>query len=90
MGRVSKRCPYNEPDCFNCTFPDCQATLDDINRQQALKARKQERAEIIERNKQILEMYNNGVRPKDIQLKLGVTHNVVINTICRHKKSLHS
>ena len=57
-----KECLEDDPDCFNCPFPDCYATLQDINRQNAYEDNKAMK----ERNKAIVDLWNFGVSMSDI------------------------
>lgn len=56
MSKEKSRCPYDEPDCFNCPFDDCKASLIDINRQQAVQTRKEK----AKRDKEIISLYLQG------------------------------
>ena len=46
------KCVEN-PDCFNCPYPDCKATMRDLNRQSAYVKRCQEE----KRNQKIIDLY---------------------------------
>ena len=71
--RKKKECLSDNPDCFNCPYPDCYATLDDINRQNAYDDRKVKK----ERNKIIVQMWNSGISMVDI----GKAYNLTPSTI---------
>jgi len=51
-------CPYgNRPDCFNCSLPDCKASVKEVKHQEAIRLQ-----EINEkRDNQIVEEYRQGV-----------------------------
>ena len=54
-------CPFKEPDCFNCPYEDCIATVKDINRQNRIQTEKEEYAARVLRNKDIIKAYEIGV-----------------------------
>lgn len=81
--RKKKGCLSDNPDCFNCPFPDCYATLDDINRQNACEDRKAMKA----RNKVIVEMWNSGVCTNEIGKAYNLTQSAILKILKKERKN---
>ncbi len=74
MGRMRRGCSADVPDCENCPYPDCWASVNDIKRQLAYE------------NKLIMEARNNkiyklktvdGLSFKDIGERYGISDSRV-------------
>jgi len=61
MSKPKRGCPYNKPNCLECPFDDCYATLHDINRQNAIEKMEEENAERKRRDGKIKELYATGI-----------------------------
>lgn len=77
MSRPRHCCPANEPDCLNCKFDECYATMQDINRQEAYQKAKELKKANAERDKRIVECYKAGMKMVHIQEQLHVTFRTV-------------
>ena len=49
-------CEANVPDCEHCPYPDCMASMKDINRQEAIKSK----AWMQKRNQSIVDDFRSG------------------------------
>ena len=88
MSRIAHSCHFDVPDCFSCPYPECYATLQDINRQEVIRNKEMDKKRIEERNKKIIELHNQGIRNKDIAIQLNVTKAVVQKVLGIYKRSL--
>lgn len=78
-----ERCKNNDPrECFRCPYPDCVATMKDINRQEAERDRQKK----IERNKHIVDLWNAGMPQKIIAEKLNMPVTTVQSAIVTERK----
>ncbi len=78
MGRAKRRrCNAMEPDCFNCPFEECVATMEDINRQEALKAKKERQKMIDERNSKISEFFDYGIGIKELSEMFSLSQGTI-------------
>ena len=93
MSRKAHRCELNVPDCFNCPYPECYASLEDINRQEAIKNKQLENIELEKRNALIIELYNSGYKNNEIVNHLRMKYpkinkDIVNKVLYNYKKSL--
>ena len=88
MSKPIHRCELDRPDCFNCPYPECYASVVDINRQEAIRKKEIKHTRINERNKLIIELYKSGKRNCNIINELGVNKNIVGKVIRNYKESL--
>lgn len=82
MSKKKSYCPYDDPDCFNCPFDDCKASLVDLNRQQAVQKKK----ELAERNRIIVDSFKKGASVKGLADRYGITEHAII--VVLHKAGL--
>jgi hypothetical protein len=83
------RCSGTSEDCFNCPYPDCIATADDINRQDAeAKARQRQ-----ERTDEIVRLWNEGegqYKIEDIAKRYDMTvHGIMTLLRTQRKKGVY-
>lgn len=71
--RKPRHCNQDEPDCLNCPYPDCIATMRDINRQNRIQAEKKMREFRRKRNEEILELYNQGYSVETLGKRYNIT-----------------
>lgn len=88
MSKPKHGCPYNKPYCLKCPFDDCYATIQDINRQEALKNKEITEKYLHQRNQNIIELYQQGLNVKDISNQLSLTSSIVRRVISIYKRSL--
>lgn len=83
--RAPRHCKEDEPDCLNCPFPDCIATMEDINRQNRIQTEKERQEEMRKRNEQILGLYKEGFDVITIGERFNLTRNRVYHIINHYK-----
>lgn len=67
------RCVEN-PDCFNCPFSDCKATMKDLNRQEVYQTHLIE----VERNKKIVNLFvNEKVKIKELATRFSLSQPTI-------------
>lgn len=67
MGRhKNPRCTALKPDCFNCPFEECVATMEDINRQEAVRAKEERQKMVEQRNNAIIQGFQCGATIKEL------------------------
>ena len=91
MGRQKKpRCLENEPNCFNCPFPECIATMQDINRQEAFRAKKEKQEIIRMRNNAIIEAFKCGANIKELCEMFNLSSGVICKIVHPYRISYRS
>ena len=91
MGRQKRpRCVENEPDCFNCPYPECIATMDDINRQEAIRSKKEKQAIVKARNAAIIEAFKCGATTKELCKMFNLSAGVICEIVRPYRVSYRS
>ena len=83
MGWNNRLCNFDHPDCFNCPYDDCIATLKDIAKQSAAEVHDRNN----ERNDKIIELWNSGMDQKYIAERMNLTRSTVSNVVVRARKN---
>ena len=83
--RLPNHCAEDEPDCLNCKYPDCIATLKDINRQNRIQSEKESALEKKQRNEKILELYEQGYDAPTLGKRFNLSKDHIYSII----SSLH-
>lgn len=71
------KCVSNNPDCNNCPFPDCVATLQDINRQESWKKRREGEKLRKELYIKLVDARKSGMKYKQIKERYNVSYSTI-------------
>ena len=91
MSRHKKpRCTELTPDCFNCPFEECIATMQDINRQEAFKAKEERQKMVEKRNFDIIQAFQCGADIKELSQMFNLSCGTVRAIIHPYRISYRS
>ncbi len=83
-------CAADVPDCEHCPYPDCMATIQDINRQEAIKSK----AWMEKRNKSIVDDFRCGATVEGLSEKYGICKSGILHILrkagIRHRRKHES
>lgn len=87
MSDKKSYCEFDKPDCLQCPYKDCIASVKDIKRQEAIANREY----MQQRNQKILDLWNSGMSQKSIGERLSMNEfsvSHVISTARRNGKEV--